>query len=72
MCLESLTLAPCCHARAQEAQDFVLTFRKRHDDNASLDRSDGDESIFFLRVLLVVNLQVIDTASEEFAGFLQG
>lgn len=55
----------CRPARADNAQRFVIALGIDHKDQSSIDRTDGNEPIFFIRVRIVEYFQVLVSHEED-------
>jgi len=70
--LEDLPLFLARHARAHNPQDVIFPFSVGNYDHPTPDGSDGDEPIFLLRMLLVIDLEIVNVGLEKLASFLEG
>ena len=57
---------PAC---ADDADRIVVTLGPHHQDEAASDRADGDESVLRLGMLVIEDLEIIDTGCEELTRF---
>jgi len=62
----------CRPTGANDTDLILFTLRVHNEDEASLNRPDGDEPVLFRGVGFIKYLQVLISTAEQIAGFLKG
>ena len=54
-----------------DSHDVLVTFGPNNENQASLDGTDSDESVFVIRMSVIKKLEIVRAGAKELAGFFE-